>query len=119
MATERLAMQQVREILRQKLTLKRSHRDVMAALGVSMGVICSVVGRAAALGLDWEAAEALSDEEVRARAETFGIGVGYAVQNVDLPAYAGSVNLRHGRVEPSPGATSLPAPSAIPGTGAP
>ncbi len=43
---------------------------------------------------------------IRARAETFGIGVGYAVQDaVDLPAYAGSVNLRHGRVEPSPGAT--------------
>jgi len=40
---------------------------------------------------------------IRARAETFGIGVGYAVQDaVDLPAYAGAVNLRHGRVDPSP-----------------
>jgi hypothetical protein len=32
MATERLAMHQAREILRQKLTLKRSHREVMVAL---------------------------------------------------------------------------------------
>lgn len=39
---------------------------------------------------------------IRARAEAFGIGVDYAVQDaVVLPAYAGSVILRHGRVEPS------------------
>jgi uncharacterized protein YlxW (UPF0749 family) len=48
---------------------------------------------------------------IRARAETFGIGVEYAVQDaVALPAYAGSVNLRHGRVEPSvPPVTPPPA----------
>jgi uncharacterized protein YlxW (UPF0749 family) len=42
---------------------------------------------------------------VRARAETFGIGVDYATpEAVDLPAYAGSMNLRYGRpvVSPSP-----------------
>jgi uncharacterized protein YlxW (UPF0749 family) len=50
---------------------------------------------------------------IRARSETFGIGVSYAVpESVDLPAYAGSVGLRHGRVQPSP----TPSPSA---TGAP
>ncbi len=39
---------------------------------------------------------------IRSRAEAFGIGVSYAIpETVDLPAYAGSVNLRHGRVEPS------------------
>ncbi len=55
---------------------------------------------------------------IRARSETFGIGVGYAVQDaVDLPAYAGSVNLRHGRVDPSPAPTT-PAAGAT-GTGAP
>src|SRR5262249_13726799 len=67
MATERLAMHQAREILRQKLTLKRSHREVVAALGVSMGTISSVVGRATALGLDWEAVEALDDETLEVR----------------------------------------------------
>ena len=51
---------------------------------------------------------------IRARAETFGIGVGYAVQDaVDLPAYAGAVNLRHGRVDasPAPGVSPTTAPS--------
>jgi len=51
MATERLAMHDVREILRQKLTLKQSHREVMAALGVSMGVVS---GRTSAFGQDAE-----------------------------------------------------------------
>ena len=67
MATERLAMHDVREILRQKLTLKRSHREVVAALGVSMGVVSGVVTRAATLGLDWEAVEALEDEALEVR----------------------------------------------------
>ena len=51
---------------------------------------------------------------IRARSETFGIGVGYAVQGaVDLPAYAGAVNLRHGYVDASP----LPLASASPAAG--
>jgi len=46
---------------------------------------------------------------IRSRAETFGIGVSYATPaSVDLPAYAGSVNLRYGRVQPSPAATQAP-----------
>jgi uncharacterized protein YlxW (UPF0749 family) len=46
---------------------------------------------------------------IRARAETFGIGVSYAVpESVDLPAYAGLVSLRWGRVAPSA------APEAVP-----
>jgi uncharacterized protein YlxW (UPF0749 family) len=40
---------------------------------------------------------------IRARAETFGIGVSYATpDSVNLPAYAGSVNLRYGRADASP-----------------
>jgi len=64
MATERLAMHQAREIIRQKLTLKRTHREVMAAVGVSMGTVSAVMSRALALGLDWEGIEALDDEEL-------------------------------------------------------
>jgi transposase len=67
MATERLAMHQVREILRQKLVQKRSHRAVVTALGVSMGAVSSVVTRAATLGLDWKAVEALDDEALEVR----------------------------------------------------
>lgn len=54
---------------------------------------------------------------IRARSETFGIGVSYAVlDNVDLPAYAGSVNLRYGSAPPS--AQPSAPPSASP-TGGP
>jgi uncharacterized protein YlxW (UPF0749 family) len=46
---------------------------------------------------------------IRARAETFGIGVSYAVSDtVDLPAYAGSVILRYGRPMTSPAPTEAP-----------
>jgi hypothetical protein len=46
---------------------------------------------------------------VRSRAESFGIGVSYATpESVDLPAYAGSINLRYGRVEPSAAPTAAP-----------
>ena len=50
-------------------------------------------------------------------AETFGIGVEYAVlDQVDLDAYAGSLNLRYGRVDasPSPGAGASDAPTESP-----
>ncbi|HEX5828631.1 MAG TPA: DUF881 domain-containing protein, partial [Candidatus Limnocylindrales bacterium] len=53
-------------------------------------------------------------EFVRARAETFGVGVSSAVlDEVVLDAYAGSVNLRYGRPEatPAPGATATPSAS--------
>jgi uncharacterized protein YlxW (UPF0749 family) len=56
---------------------------------------------------------------IRARAESFGIGVGYVVSDtVDLPAYAGSVNLRHGKAEPT-SVPGTPPPSLLPPTVAP
>ncbi len=72
MATERLAMHQAREILRQKLTLRRSHREVVASVGVSMGAVSGVVTRAAALGLDWEAVEALATRRSRCGCTALG-----------------------------------------------
>ncbi len=39
MATERLPMHVLREILRQKLGLGRTHRQVAAAVGVSAGKV--------------------------------------------------------------------------------
>jgi uncharacterized protein YlxW (UPF0749 family) len=46
---------------------------------------------------------------VRQRSEAFGIGVSYATPaSVDLPAYAGSINLRYGH------ATATPAPTVVP-----
>ena len=62
MATERLSMRKTREILRQKLELNRSHREVAASVGLSVGAVSATLVRAAAAGLTWAAAEQLSDE---------------------------------------------------------
>lgn len=67
MATERLPMRHVREILRQKLALKRSHRQVARSLGISPSTVAGVVTDAAALGLDLATVEALTDAEVEER----------------------------------------------------
>lgn len=61
MAAERLSMRQTREILRQKWTLGRSHREVAQSLGVGLGSVSSVERRARAAGLDWPQVHALSD----------------------------------------------------------
>lgn len=61
MATERLTMRNLREILRQKLALKRSHRDAARAAGVSAGSVAMAVTRAKLLGLTWDDVCALDD----------------------------------------------------------
>ncbi len=62
MATERLLMRHIREILRLKWTLRRSHRDTARSLGISAGAVASVVTRAKASALTWDTVVALSDE---------------------------------------------------------
>ena len=62
MATERLLMRHIREILRLKWTLRRSHRDTARSLGISAGAVASVVTRAKAMALTWDAVSALSDD---------------------------------------------------------
>ena len=52
MATERVEMHVLREILRQKLGLRRSHRQVATSLGVSAGKVAGVFADARALGLE-------------------------------------------------------------------
>src|SRR5713101_5743230 len=42
MATERLSMRQIREILRQKWTLGRTHRQVAEGLRVGLGTVSTV-----------------------------------------------------------------------------
>jgi hypothetical protein len=41
MATERLSMRKTREILRQKWELGRTHREVAASVGLSLGAVVS------------------------------------------------------------------------------
>jgi len=67
MPTEKTEMHVLREILRQKLALGRSHRQVAAAVGVSAGKVASVHLDARALGLDAAAVDAMSDAELDAR----------------------------------------------------
>ena len=67
MATERLSMRKTREILRQKWELHRSNREVAISVCSSPSTIAGTVGRARAAGIDWVAAQALSDDELEAR----------------------------------------------------
>jgi len=67
MATERLSLRKTKEILRQKWALQRSHREVALSVGVSTGAVSGAVQRATAAGLDWAAAEGLSEDELERR----------------------------------------------------
>ena len=67
MSTERLSMRQTREILRQKLLLKRSHRAIAKSVGVSAGVVSLASARATKAALDWGQIEALDDQALENR----------------------------------------------------
>jgi hypothetical protein len=60
-------MRNTREILRQKWLLKRTHRAIVASVGVSVGVVSLALSRAANAQLTWEAVQALDDEQLEAR----------------------------------------------------
>ena len=64
MATERLSMRKTREILRQKLVLGRSHREVAESLSISAGVVGSTASRAKTAELAWADVEALTDARI-------------------------------------------------------
>jgi transposase len=84
MTTERLSMRSTREILRQKWVLSRSHREVAASLGVSVGVIAATLQRARQAGLDWAAVERL--DELTLEAQLYGTR-GPARRPLPDPAY--------------------------------
>ena len=67
MAGRRLSMRRMREILRQKWALGRSHREVAQSLGVSTGAISAVLARANTAQLSWEAIEGLDEVELERR----------------------------------------------------
>ncbi len=68
MATERLSMRQAREILRQKLLLQRSNREVARSVGVSPSSVSDAVGRAKAGKLfEWAAVDAIDDVSLETR----------------------------------------------------
>ncbi len=67
MATERLSMRHTREILRQRLTLGRSHRAIAQSLGISHGAVGTTVLRAQAAGLDWAQVQVLTEDALEGR----------------------------------------------------
>jgi hypothetical protein len=66
MGTERLSMRSIREVLRQKWVLKKSHREVARSIGVSAGVGGLMV-RVTELGRDWNAIQGLTDGALEQR----------------------------------------------------
>lgn len=67
MATERLKMRQVREILRQKHVLGRSHRQIAASVGVSPGGVSGTLKRAELVGIDWATSQTMTEDEIEQR----------------------------------------------------
>ena len=64
MATERLPMRKIREILRQKWVLRQRHRAIARALGIGVGTVSEMTRAASAAGLDWARVQSLSDAEI-------------------------------------------------------
>ena len=64
MATPRLTMRNIREILRQKWSLNRSHREVAASLNISIGGVSKIVGKADEAALTWDVVVTLTDDEL-------------------------------------------------------
>ncbi len=60
-------MRHVREILRQKLELKRTHRAVAKALGISNGVVGMLMARWNRMTLKWEDVKDLPEDELERR----------------------------------------------------
>lgn len=87
MATERLPMRTIREILRQKWQLGRSNRAVARSVGLSVGAIGGTLHRARAAGLDsWAAVEAVADDVLAARLYQRREGTGRARPRPDCAA---------------------------------
>lgn len=83
MATERILVRNIREILRLKWVNHMTHRATAQSLNISVGAIGKTVGRAKAAGLTWDAVDALSDDALEER-------------------IYGSKVRTHGRVKPDP-----------------
>jgi transposase len=67
MATERLSMRNVREILRHKLLLGRSNRQTAESVRVSNSTVSETTSRARLLGLDWAAIAELGEDALEER----------------------------------------------------
>ena len=67
MATERLLMRHVREILRLKWVVGLRHREVARSVGLSPGAVGKTLSRAQAAGLSWDEVAALDEDTLERR----------------------------------------------------
>ena len=67
MATKRLSMRQIREILRLKHDQQLSHRAIASACRVGLGTVADYLGRAKQAGLEWPLPEDLDEAALEAR----------------------------------------------------
>ena len=61
MSQKRLSMRKIRELLRLKYELGRSHRQIAASLGIANSTVSDYVRRASAGGFFWPLPEGLDD----------------------------------------------------------
>lgn len=66
MPKKRLSMRRIREVLRLKHELRRSHREIARSLGIAGSTVSGYVGRAGAAGLSWPLPEGLDDAALEA-----------------------------------------------------
>jgi transposase-like protein len=67
MPTNRITMRRIRETLRLHLQAGLSYSEIARALKISKSVAGKFVSLARAAGVDWEAAQSLTDEQLEAR----------------------------------------------------
>jgi transposase len=67
MATERLPMRRIREIIRLRRQQELSVRETARALGVSVGVVSKTASRAQKAGITWTVAEGMTDAALEER----------------------------------------------------
>ena len=66
MSQKRLSMRKIRELLRLKYELGRSHREIAASLGIANSTVSDYVRRASAAGFSWPLPEGLDDTALEA-----------------------------------------------------
>ena len=66
MSQKRLSMRKIRELMRLKYELGRSHREIAASLGIANSTVSDYAGRARAASLSWPLPEGLDAAAVEA-----------------------------------------------------
>lgn len=72
MAAERLSMRKIREILRQRISLGRTHREIAQSIRASASTVGDTLRRATQGKLEWAEVERLDDDALEKRLYVYG-----------------------------------------------